>query len=226
VGHYRVLITPKEYERERIASLGDLWKCIEETRVRLRGWDYPHLGPRSDERGQGQNYVESWCSWTRHLEYWRFFQSGQFVHLFSFRENDDAFAQKIAGNLHWLNRDLRFASGYLSITSTIWTMSELYEFAARLASRGVLELGGHVTIEMKQIRNRVLGFSESDREVHELYRATTDDLSYAREHTRGELLSAAKENAVECSGWFFERFGATFPRSALEDIQDGLYKLR
>jgi len=84
--HWRVNFRPAEYREDMISSLGKCFEIIEKTKLRLRGWDYPHLSGREAERGQGTNWVYSWSDFLGSYEYWRFYQSGQFLHLFSIRE--------------------------------------------------------------------------------------------------------------------------------------------
>src|ERR671931_2326189 len=84
--HWRVNIRPVIYQEELIPSLAKCFETVEQTKVRLRGWDYPHLSTKNNQRCQGVNWAGSWSNFMGHNEYWRFYQSGQFIHLFSIRE--------------------------------------------------------------------------------------------------------------------------------------------
>ena len=82
--YWRVLIRPTEFQQDRIASLSACLDTIEKAKVSLRGWDYPHT-----ERNQivrGQEFIEHQVNFMGHAEYWRLYQSGQFVNYFSSRE--------------------------------------------------------------------------------------------------------------------------------------------
>ena len=84
--HWRVNLRPSEYLPELIPTLSQCFEIIQQTKVHLRGWDYPHLSTRNTERASGSNWIASWTPFMNHNEYWRFYQSGQFLHLFSVRE--------------------------------------------------------------------------------------------------------------------------------------------
>jgi hypothetical protein len=94
--HWRVNIRPERYEAGAIVSLGECFSVVERAAVRLRGWPYPAVSRNSEERDQGTNWVASWCSFRGHSEYWRFYQSKQFLHLFAVREaTESAWAEKL-----------------------------------------------------------------------------------------------------------------------------------
>ena len=84
--HWRVNFRPGEYQPELIPTLSQCFEIMQQTKVRLRGWDYPHLSSRAAERATGLNWIASWALFMGHNEYWRFYQSGQFLHLFSVTE--------------------------------------------------------------------------------------------------------------------------------------------
>src|ERR1700693_4619104 len=90
VPHWRVNVRPATYKAERIPSLSSCFDIVRKTKVSLRGWDYPHLSNRTNEQGIGRNWVAAWSDFWGHLEYWRFYQSGQFMPLLGVRENLDS----------------------------------------------------------------------------------------------------------------------------------------
>ena len=78
-GYWRIVVRPQSFVEERLeyASLLDV---IGSTSVRIRGWDFPHLG-REEEIERQKDYVGTRVTWSSYREYWRFYQSGQFVYL-------------------------------------------------------------------------------------------------------------------------------------------------
>jgi hypothetical protein len=225
VGHYRVALEPIGYDKERVKTLGGLWRLVEDTKVSLRGWDYPHVSRRDGERSQGNHHIASWVSWSRHQEYWRFYQSGQFVHLFAFRENEAEFSELLRSHVVPFVTIGPSTSGFLSITSTIWTFTEIFEFISRLGARGLLPDGAGVRIEMRNVKDRVLGFSEWTRDVHGLYAAGEETIGQTFSYSQEDLVSNAKSNAVAVAAWFFERFGANFTKQIVDEIQAEIYGL-
>src|SRR5436309_4044427 len=79
--HWTVLFRPETYNPELIPSLTDCVRLVEKARVQLRGWDFPHLSNRDTDRSHGSNWTGSWASFEGQVEYWRLYQSGQFIHL-------------------------------------------------------------------------------------------------------------------------------------------------
>ena len=98
--HWRVNFRPNDYKEDLIPTLSKCFDTIEKNKLSLRGWDYPHLSRRDTEREQGNNWVASWSAFMGHYEYWRFYQSGQFIHLFSVRESTEGdFKEKIRSDM-------------------------------------------------------------------------------------------------------------------------------
>lgn len=224
--HYRVVMRPSSFNAQRVERLSDLWQLVGNSKVSLRGWDYPHVSHRPEERAQGSEWIGAWCPWVHISEHWRLFQSGQFVHRFTFREDNEPFAERLRNSVSRLIPPHSHVSGFISITSTIWTLTEVHEFASRLAAKGLLDTGLELQIDMHGVRDRVLAFSEWERDVHALHKAHEDTLSYHASHTVDQLLSSARLLGRNASEHFFERFGASFPGSVLDDIQQGLYEIR
>src|SRR5438477_12026082 len=84
--HWRVNMRPLPFEPERIPSLSAGFELIQSTKLSLRGWDYPHLSHKPHQRGTGKSWIAAWSDFMNHVEYWRFYQSGQFLHLAAVRE--------------------------------------------------------------------------------------------------------------------------------------------
>ena len=103
----------------------------------MRGWPYPHAN--EDRIKNGDDWIECECNSHEIREYWRFYQSGQFVHYFSVLEDYVPEAAKIAQALGW--RPSEKVSGYLEILSTLFRVTEIYEFASRLTQNKVMSPG-------------------------------------------------------------------------------------
>ena len=82
--HMRVVIRPSHHDEHAIPSLFECKKIIRRTSVSLRGWDFPQVG-REQDMVQGNNYIGCAINFID-LEYWRFYQSGQFIHLSTLKE--------------------------------------------------------------------------------------------------------------------------------------------
>jgi hypothetical protein len=202
------------YEQELIPSLVKCFELIEQSKVSLRGWDYPHLSRRDSERAHGNNWVASWSDFWGHNEYWRLYQSGQFVHLFSVREATEPEWRKqlealARSHLGWGElKDFDWSSvpGFVSIVNFIYTVTEIYELAARLCEKGVYRGVLTISIELRGIKGFLL-MAEWNRAWHNRYAATEDMLRRRRELQSDILVASSAQEALNTIIWFFERFG-------------------
>lgn len=209
--HWRVLMRPSIYEDERIKTLGRCWELIEQKQVRLRGWPFPFLSNREHERAHGSNWVGSWSDFRGHREYWRLYQSGQFIHLSGIREATDPewhakLQRETKGHLSYV-KDIDWnAVGFIHITNFIYTVTEVFEFAARMAQANTF--GTHVEIAVQL--NGVKGFmltTDWDRAWHSYYAASEDSLAKTWELSVNDLVSDTATRSLDAVFWFFDRFG-------------------
>ena len=87
-GHWRVVIRPFPY-KGRVPSVTDLQGILQRTSVQIRGgWDFPHV-ERSRRPRVGTDYIEQAVNLEGGdlpdiKEFWRFYQSGQFIYFGGF----------------------------------------------------------------------------------------------------------------------------------------------
>ncbi len=230
--HWRVIFRPTEYNEQLIPSLGKCYDVIEKNKLSLRGWDYPHLSTRDTERGQGNNWVASWSDFMSHYEYWRFYQSGQFIHLFGVREATAAdWRKKLESEIrshlsHMPNVDWQKVPGFISIINFIYSVTEIHEFAARLCQAQIYSGTINIIIELKGIKGYVLT-APWERAWHNYYAASEDVLKNSNSYESDKLVATSKETAMNTIIWFFERFGwLNPPASMISQDQDKFLKGR
>ena len=83
--YWRVNLRPYEFNEEKIKTLSEIRKLLDQCQVSLRGWDFPHIDHQKTMNGQ--DWVQSECDFNDIIEFWRFFKSGQFIHYFSVYEH-------------------------------------------------------------------------------------------------------------------------------------------
>lgn len=210
--HWRVNMRPLPYEPERIPSLSAGFDLVQATKLSLRGWDYPHLSHRPNQRGTGNRWIAAWSDFMNHIEYWRLYQSAQFLHLSVVREavQPEWRAQlRNAAESHGSYRtdvDWDNVPGYFSLLNVLYTVTELFEFAARLAQRGVYQSELSMTIELKNVKGFVLT-PELDRAWTDVCVASEANIGRTWQLESRDLLSASSDVAIQASAWFFERLG-------------------
>lgn len=230
--HWRVNFRSNSYQEDLISSLKKCYEIIEKTKLSLRGWDYPHLSRRDTERQQGNNWVSSWSDFMGHYEYWRFYQSGQFLHLFSVREATEEWKNKLQNDLQshltLMDGEVEWEKvpGYFSIINFIYNITEIYEFAARLCQAEIYTGTLKIQIDIKGIKGFVLT-APWERAWHSYYAASQDVLKKSHEVDAEKLIAASKDLSLATIIWFFERFGWLSPsEDVIRQDQENLIKGR
>lgn len=197
-GYWRVLVRPTKYVEKRIPTLGECRRYVEESTVRLRGWDYPHINDVTN----GQNWIESSEEWLHgHIEYWRYYQTGQFVHHFAMNEDYEE-SSKGRHGLDFLN--------------TLYRFTEIFEFSSRLAARGLLSPGVDVRVELHNCEGRQLFSWDPGRLIEPNHRSITGTIVYKTTATDTEILGSGGEIALDGTIDVLERFNwSAIPRDIL-----------
>ena len=210
--HWRVNFRPSTYDDNLISTLTKCFEIVERNKVSLRGWDFPHLSRRDEEKGQGNNWIASWSQFMGHYEYWRLYQSGQFLYLGAVREVTETEWKKkleadMKSHLSYMREiDWGKIPGFISIVNFVYNITEVYEFAARLCQAQVYSDALTIKIELTGIKGFVLS-APWDRVWHSYYSATEDHLATTKEIATHSLVASSKEGAMKSIAWFFERFG-------------------
>lgn len=198
-GYWKVIIRPFQFKKTRIDTLKEIRALFEDISVRLRGWDYPPVF--REYIINYSDYIESVIDWETQIEIWRMYQSGQFAHLFGCIED-------------WVRSEgLRSTSGrrILSILSTLYRVTEIYEFASRLAQKDLFENDLTLSIILNGMENRKLEFLEFGRPLFREYICHEDKLTHKKEFSVAELISKSSDLALKHVLWIFERFNWSDP---------------
>jgi hypothetical protein len=209
--HWRVNMRPLPYEPERIPSLGAGFELIQSTKLSLRGWDYPHLSHKPHQRATGNRWIAAWSDFMSHVEYWRFYQSGQFLYLAAVREAVEPQwrAQlRHAAESHGSYVDMNWDTvpGYFSLLNFLYTVTEIIEFAARLAQRGVYPGEIALAIELRKVSGFVLT-PDLDRAWSGVRQTFEPNIGRTWNYESKDLVAASAEIGIQVSAWFFERLG-------------------
>jgi hypothetical protein len=185
---------------------------VEQNRVTLRGWDYPHCSTKSNEWQNNSEFVASWTSWETEIEYWRMYKSHQFIHLLAVGEvlekpwesNLRNRVQYLLDREHLTQAQIK---GCISITNWLYITSEIFEFAARLCSAGFYV--GELNIELKVIgvKDFVLATDEVGRHLFRLYKNNNEEVRHNVTVEATKLLGTSREAALTALIDLFHQFG-------------------
>lgn len=216
-GFWLINFKPLVYNSQRIQQIPDCKNIIEKNRVEFRGWDYPHFPQRQDnDTGliPGNNYYEGWIDWSWSKEVWRMYQSGQFIHYLSLMEDWDDLGENVQPKT------------ILSIIMTVYHLTEIFEFLARLTQSGVYEEGVKISISLNNTIKRELKILGHGRvPLHGEYVAHTNQIKFENQYSKNLITSNPKELALDVSIYFFNRFGWDNPsKEVIKNDQEKLIK--
>ena len=138
-----------------------------------------------EERKYENDWVQSGHNWSGLSELWRFYQSGQFIHYFSCMED----YREIPNY-----SQIRIDRG-LSVTSTLYKVTEIYEFAARLAEKNVLQNQAKISIKLVKMKNRIL--FEWDGSMIPVYKSEGNEILVDDVLSTMELLASSRDKAID-----------------------------
>lgn len=212
--HWRVSFRPSPYKENRFKEPKEALKMIEQTAVLLRGWDYPHLGDKTDEVVRTERYVSSGADFASQKEVWRLYYSGQFINLFGVPEKTspewhDRLRKITKQRLrHYREIDFDKVPGFIDIINFLYCATEIFEFAARLCEKGLYEESLEISIQLNNIDDFVLTTSDFMRAWFRYYHASSNTLTNnAPKFEVTDLLASSSELALESVLYFFQLFG-------------------
>lgn len=192
-GYWEIIIRPRFFSKDRLSSLPEAERQLRDCQVTLRGWYFPRI----KEVKRGLDFIEESISIRGINEAWRFYQSGQLIFYRSLTED----WREERGTLVYK------AGEILSILSALYAVSEIFEFAARLAQRGILMPEGFIRINLIGTRDRRLVFWGGDRLLFDDYICGEKELPYQWILSSEKLIAEGREFAFQHFIWLMERFG-------------------
>jgi hypothetical protein len=201
-GYWKVQICPRKYV-ENAYSYTELKEIVKKCRIGLRGWDYPHIDNQNTYNRAG--YTESYCEHGYLIEYWRFYRSAKFIHLFGMREdgrtNPSERVLERFRDYAWNQTPPEGLRG-LSILGCLYSLTEIFEYGMNLSKCGVLNSGADISLDLYGLQNRMLYFEESLRDLEKPYISLDNCLRMKISFDSGQhLIERGQESA---RNWFVE----------------------
>lgn len=204
-GYWRINFQPKSLLAEKL-SLSKCRELVESNAVRLRGWDYPHVSTKTDEKSGGQpagEFYESWVNWWNHIEFWRMYRSHQFLHYLALREDwfeESDWSKELAQ---------RFRSGdVLGTGGAIFQITEVFEFATRLCRAGAYPTGVIIDVTLDNTQNRSLWVDDPQRMPFSQPPTTgAQKISASASLAPDEFLNGSTEKSLTMLLEIFDGFG-------------------
>lgn len=213
-GYWRVNFQPAQINE--IPALKECLDIVLKAKVSLRGWDFPHI-PRANLDGDhsiatGNTFYEGYTNSGAYKEFWRFYQSTQFIFLKALSED-------------WLQEDPFYAGHHtniqpntsLGILHSAYFFTEIFEFLKRLAEQELYKDGVLVQISLHNTAQRRLWVDGAGRNGLMYPRITASDvLTFQEQLDHSEVL----ENSLKISHRLilqcFDKFGFSPDPNAIQ----------
>jgi hypothetical protein len=155
-GYFRINFFPVTSDEISISDVIETKKKIRESVIELRGWDYPHF-PTND-KNQGiyiiNDHTESWIDWDKFKEIWRYYQSGNFIHLFGLRED-------WYGEDEWIEPTSIYKKikpgEVIDVLGITYSFTEIFQFIKNIVEKtDIYNNGITIKISLENVKNRKL----------------------------------------------------------------------
>jgi hypothetical protein len=196
---WRVWIRPTQFRRARFQTLDQCRDFMISSYVLVQGW-FPYPWFSTDTIETGAEWVAGEIDHSdktmSRVERWALFRSGQFVHNRSFDE-----IPQLGDRVH--------------VLEILDTVTGAFEFAARMADRGVLSPDAAITLELYGVDGRALTWPQNvlgDKDaVGPNCWCQDETISADRRVTADELKARRRDLALEVAFEIYSKFGWSDP---------------
>lgn len=205
--HWRFLVRPTVFSEHRIPSLLECWRLVETCQVRADLREYPDIDRSPSQSARGQDWIGSWQDWS----FWRLYQSGQFVHLWTLSEDDDQWRRE---HERRARERAKLVPGQeiTGLVEAYWALRGIalfVEFASRLAARLGIDETFNLDIRLVGVAGRLLYSSDFQLPPRfSPFIASDNELRFEKcDIPVATLIAQARSIALEAATWFYHRFG-------------------
>ena len=211
-GYWRVLVRPSQFAEQRVDDISALKPILQKSSVRLRTWDFPHVNGRGKAYKDVDAIVQEF-EWEEYHEFWRFYQSGQFIYYGGFVSD---WRESASGH-----RDVE-REKTLRAVDIVVRFTEVFEFAARLALSQVADTQTHIEIKASGLRNRILRFNPEKYDPWPTLKAHVGEFLFEDDVPNATLMAESRELALIAARELFKRFDWDASLEILRDMQTTL----
>lgn len=213
-GYWEFGIWPEEYDERRVGKVTDLFDIVDGCNVQYRGWPYPAVLPQHPVV-IGANCAGQDVDSGMHVEGWRLFQSGQFLHVLGLWDDWQ--------EENWFRDTTRptpTPGTALSVVGAIYTLTEFFEFASRLAFSLAGSPRMRLRVTIHGLAQRALSLDSDRAPFIESKTASIDEfLLTDKLVTAAELVEGSRKMAAQTAQELFQRFGWDAQLDALTEMQ-------
>lgn len=219
-GYWRVEFHSTEYQAKRLTTRASMQDLLSNATVSLRGWPYPYY--RAEETAYNGQWLEGKVAWENYREYWRLYESGQWIH-YSKLDAVGVAREEIFKGLTPLPPQ---HAGYVHVRGDVlFTLTEVFRFAVGLAQGGVLDPTAFLSLQLHNTKDYML-FESSDRFFTHRYVNQNDaPITFEQSLPAGELSATADKMALDMAIKVFSIFGWIPAEAAVRTLVEDQKKL-
>lgn len=219
-GYWRVEFHSTEYQAKRLKTRASMEALVSNAMVSLRGWPYPYY--QANETVYNGKWLEGWVAWSNYREYWRLYESGQWIH-YARLQGAGAPREEVFRGMTPLPPE---HAGYVHIRGyVLFTLTEMFRFAVGLAQGGVLDPTAFLSVQLHNTKDYML--YESFERFFTFRYVNQSDMPITLEETipASELPAAADRMALEMAIKVFSVFGWIPADAAIRNLTEDQRKL-
>jgi hypothetical protein len=219
-GYWRVEVHSTDYQSKRLSSRAAMQDLLNRATVSLRGWPYPYF--RAEETAYNAKWLEGQVSWDRYREYWRLYESGQWLHYLGLPGARISRERLFQGRSPLPPQH----TGYIHVRGDVlFTLTEILHFAVGLAQGGVLDPAAFVSIQLHNTKDYMLVEGFERFFPHEYVNRSDRPIEQQCNLPVSELSAIADQKALEMSVRVFEVFGWIPSEAAVRTLEEDQKKL-
>lgn len=219
-GYWRVEIRSTEYQQKRLSTCAGMRDLLSRATVSLRGWPYPYY--QANETAYNGQWLEGKVAWENYREYWRLYESGQWIHY------SRLYGAGVAREVHFEGRSPLPPqhTGYVHIRRGIlFTLTEIFHFAVGLAQGGILDPTAFLSVQLHNTKDYMLYESFDRFFPHEYVNQWDTPIIYEQNLPASELSANADNIALTFAIKVFSVFGWSPAEVAIRNFVEDQKKL-
>lgn len=219
-GYWRVEFHSTEFQAKRLTTCASMQDLLSNATVSLRGWPYPYY--QAEETAYNGQWLEGKIAWENYREYWRLYESGQWIH-FARLHGAGAAREEVFKGLTPLPPQ---HAGYVHVRGyVLFTLTEIFRFAVGLAQGGVLDPTAFLSVQLHNTKDYMLYESFDRFFPHEYVNKWDTPITYEQSLPAGELSAIADKLALDMAFKVFSVFGWIPAEAAVRNLVEDQKKL-
>ena len=191
LGYWRVEFHSTEYLAKRVTTRASLEALVLKAEVSLRGWPYPYY--QANETVYNGQWLEGKINWENYREYWRLYESGQWIHYARLHGAGVAREEVFKGRSPLPPPH----AGYVHVRDMLFTLTEIFHFVVGLAQGGALDPTAFLSVQLHNTKDYMLYESFSRLFTYQYVNPVDTPITFEQNLPAGELSASADKLALD-----------------------------